>query len=131
MQGRITRIWAIPKPPPEVFYRKKAFLKISQNSQKNTYARVSFLIKLQTHACNFIKKETLAQVFSCEFCKIFKKTFFTENFLKTASAIQKRFSLKMLSNVIVLEISLKGLKKTCEIWYCLYTSKVDFLYISL
>ena len=27
-------------------------------------------------ACNFIKKETLAQTFSCEFCKIFKNTFF-------------------------------------------------------
>ena len=26
-------------------------------------------------ACNFIKKETLAQVFSCEFCEIFKNTF--------------------------------------------------------
>ena len=27
-------------------------------------------------ACNFIKKETLAQVFSCEFYKNFKNTFF-------------------------------------------------------
>ena len=27
-------------------------------------------------ACNFIKKETLAQMFSCEFCEIFKNTFF-------------------------------------------------------
>ena len=27
-------------------------------------------------ACNFIKKEALAQVFSCEFCEIFKNTFF-------------------------------------------------------
>ena len=26
-------------------------------------------------ACNFIKKETLAQVFSCEFCEILKNTF--------------------------------------------------------
>ena len=26
-------------------------------------------------ACNFIKKETLAQVFSCQFCKISKNTF--------------------------------------------------------
>ena len=25
-------------------------------------------------ACNFIKKEPLGQVFSCEFCKIFKNT---------------------------------------------------------
>ena len=39
---------------------KKEFLEILQNSQEN----------------NFIKKETLAQVFSCEFCKIFKNTFF-------------------------------------------------------
>ena len=27
-------------------------------------------------ACNFIEKETLAQVFSCEICEIFKNTFF-------------------------------------------------------
>ena len=26
--------------------------------------------------CNFIKKETLVQVFSCEFCQIFKNAFF-------------------------------------------------------
>ena len=53
---------------------KKVFLKILQNSQKNTCARVSFLIKLQT-SDNFIKKEALAQGFSYEFCEIFKNTF--------------------------------------------------------
>ena len=37
----------------------KVFLEILQNSQENTCARVSFLIKLQVEACNFIKKETL------------------------------------------------------------------------
>ena len=36
----------------------------------------SFLIKLQAEACNFIKKETLAQLFSREFCEIFQNTFF-------------------------------------------------------
>ena len=55
---------------------KKVFLEISQNSKENTCARVSFLIKLRTSACNFIKKETLAKVFSCEFCEISKSTFF-------------------------------------------------------
>ena len=30
-------------------------------------------------ACNFIKKETLAQVFSCEFCEISKNTFLMEH----------------------------------------------------
>ena len=34
---------------------------------------------------NFIKKETLAQVFSCEFCEVFKSTFFTKNLWTTAS----------------------------------------------
>ena len=34
---------------------------------------------------NFIKKETLAQLFSCEFCQIFKNTFFTEHPRTTAS----------------------------------------------
>ena len=30
-------------------------------------------------ACNVIKKESLTRVFSCEFCEIFKNTFFTED----------------------------------------------------
>ena len=55
---------------------KKVFLKISQNLQENTCARVSFSITLLAWVCNFIKKETLAQTFSCEFCKNFKNTFF-------------------------------------------------------
>ena len=59
------------------------FLEISQNSSGNTCARVSFLIK---EACNFIKKETLAQVFSCEFCEIFKKSYFYGTPLVAASA---------------------------------------------
>ena len=54
---------------------KIVFLKNWQNSQENTYARVSFLIKLQPQACHFIKKEILAQVFSCKFCEISKNTF--------------------------------------------------------
>ena len=45
------------------------FLEISQNSQENACARVSFLIKLQA-----IKKETLVQVFSCEFDEFFYRT---------------------------------------------------------
>ena len=36
-------------------------------------------------ACNFIKKETLAQVLSCEFSEISKNTFFTEHLWVSAS----------------------------------------------
>ena len=53
----------------QMYSVKKVFLEISQNSQENTCARASLLIKL-------IKKETLAQVFSREFCEIFKNVFF-------------------------------------------------------
>ena len=54
---------------------KRVLLEISQNSQENTCARVSFLIKMQASTCNFIKKETLAQVFSCEYSEISKNNF--------------------------------------------------------
>ena len=47
-----------------------------QNLQGNTFVGVSFLIKLQAPACNFIKNETPTKVFSYEFCKIFKNTLF-------------------------------------------------------
>ena len=54
-------------------------MRISQNSQEIICVRVSFLIKLQASGLNnFIKKKTLAQLFSCKFCKVFKNTFFTE-----------------------------------------------------
>ena len=71
----VRRIYNIEKHPPEVFYKKKVVLKISQNSQENTCARVSFLIKTKT----------LAQVFPCEFCEILKNAFCTEHLLETAS----------------------------------------------
>ena len=67
--------------------QKKVFYEISQNSQENTCARV-FLNKVAgLKDCNFIKKGTLAQVFSCEFCKISMKTFSTEHIQTTASEL--------------------------------------------
>ena len=66
--------------------RKGVFRKFAKFT-RNTCARVSFLIKLQASAFNFVKKETLAQVFSCKFCKFSKNTFFIENLRVTASGI--------------------------------------------
>ena len=51
-------IQAVPEAGTRGVLRKKMFLEISQNSQENTCARVSFLIKLQ------------AWGFSCQFCEI-------------------------------------------------------------
>ena len=69
-----------PQFSEEIVWRcslKKIFLKISRNSQENTCARVYFLICWYSRRRQAwgLQKETLAQVFSCEFCKMFKKTF--------------------------------------------------------
>ena len=50
---------------------KNVFLKISQNSQKNTRIGVSFLIKLQVLGYNFVKREIPTQVFFCKFYERF------------------------------------------------------------
>ena len=50
----------VQKHPREVFYNKRCSLKFREIHRKTW---------------NFIKKKTLAQVFSCEFCKTFKNTF--------------------------------------------------------
>ena len=55
---------------PEVFC-KKGGLK-NQNSQENTYVGVCL-------TWNFTKKETPTQLFYCEFCEIFKNTFFIKH----------------------------------------------------
>ena len=52
---------------------KKVFLETSQNSHENACARDSVISEAE--ACNFMKKEILTQVFSCEFCEIAKNTF--------------------------------------------------------
>ena len=64
------------KQPPEVFYEKRCSSKICKIHGKATVAESPF-----------IRKETLAQVFSCEFCKISKNTFFTEHLRATASGL--------------------------------------------
>ena len=43
------------------------------DSSKSYFSNQSF------RSCNFIKKETLTGMFSCDFCEISKNTFFTEN----------------------------------------------------
>ena len=69
------------------------FLEILQNAQENNYARVSFLLKLQAH--NFTEKETLARVFSYEFCEISKNTFSYRTPPMDASAGTILFSLRL------------------------------------
>ena len=66
---------------------KKVFLEILQKSQENICTRVSFLIKLQVSdlPCSSVKKDTLTQSLSCEFCEISKNSFFYKRPLVGAS----------------------------------------------
>ena len=86
------------------------FLEISQNLQENTCVRVSFLIKLQAKACNFIKKETVAHVFSCEFCKISSKHLFCRTHLVAASASTIFQILVLVNDVILWILGVVGLR---------------------
>ena len=53
-------------------------------------------------AYNFIKKETLVKVFSCEFCEISKNTFFTEHLRLTIPEV-----IRNLMNQIPYAVSKK------------------------
>ena len=68
----------------QVFY-KKLFLKILQNLQETAVSELLFYKSCMTKGCNFIKIETLAQVFYCEFGEIFNNTFFYRKPLVAAS----------------------------------------------
>ena len=53
--------------PPEVFHKKDVFKNFAKFKGKHLCQRL------------FFRKETAAQVFSCEFSEIFKNTFFIEH----------------------------------------------------
>ena len=63
---------------------KKRVLKILLNSQEENLCQNLFFNKVAGLKSATLLKTTLAQVFSCEFCEIFKNIFFTEHFWTTA-----------------------------------------------
>ena len=66
-------------------YLKKVFLKIFAKFTRKHRWQSLFFDEVAGGSCNFIKKETLSQVVSCEFCKIFKNNFLIERLRTTAS----------------------------------------------
>ena len=67
---------------------------------KSIFLRVFICLEaLIREACNVIKKETLAQVFSSEFCEIFKNFFFTEHLGAALSALNNLRSDKVMCNI--------------------------------
>ena len=65
---------------------QKMLLKILQNSRKNIFGGVSFLIKLQFWGPAIIEK-TLTHMLSCKICKTFKNNYLEEHLCITASKL--------------------------------------------
>ena len=85
---------------------KQVFLKIWQNSQENTCARVSFLIKLQA--------EAQAQVFSCEFCEFFKNICFHKK-PTVAASVQTNFTYQNMNACVCVN---DRRKSSCSHKFC-------------
>ena len=79
-------LYLVQKWPSEVFFAKRCSQKFHKIHRKTPVPESLFKQSCKPEASNFIKKKTLAQVFSCGFCEISKNTFFTEHLWTTASA---------------------------------------------
>ena len=77
---------------PETFCKKDALKNLAKFTGK--------------HLCQslFLKKETLVQLFSCEFCEIFKNAFFYRTPPLAASAISLLFMIVFLETVFIKDI---------------------------
>ena len=115
------------------------FLRISQNSQENTCAIVSFITKLPAY--DFIKKETLAQVLPCEFYEISKNAFSCRAPLAPASilyfweaaivnTVQIKSTLLKFFNTLttLLHLFLRFLENICGINLCYVDFQVQSLH---
>ena len=71
------------KQPLDVFYRKSCSLQF-RNIHRKTPVLES--LELQVWRSATLLKETPTKVFSCEYCNIFKNTYFEENLSTIASA---------------------------------------------
>ena len=75
------------KQTPEVFY-KKGFCKNFAKFTGKRLCQSLFFNKVAGLRPTTLLTETLAQMFSCEICKIFKNSFFTEHLRKLVQQMQ-------------------------------------------
>ena len=97
------------KQLPEVFYEKVVLVNFAKFTGKHLCQNLFFNKVAVLRPAGLLEKETLAQVFSCEFCEINKNNFFTEHFHATdfTTNVTFLYFLKTSENCK----SFKGLKK--------------------
>ena len=99
-----TAIDRILNTPLRVYFSPLFLLGIILNLEFHILAKfmLTGIKKHRAEACNFIKKETPAQVFSCKFCEISNNTFSYRTLLVAASVLWKFFlqNLRNLSKLL-------------------------------
>ena len=74
-----------------MFYKKSVLEHFAKITRKHLFQ--SFFNVAGLRSETLFKRETPAQVFSCEFCEIFKKIAFTEHLLTAASGFPLTYNL--------------------------------------
>ena len=118
---------------------KKVFLANFANFTEKRLCQSLFLVKLHFSACNFIKKETLAQVFSCKFCKICKNTFsFRAPPVAPSPFLQNNFRRLFLKNTTdsyfhftVKKVTWSSFYSNCPLLIWFYENILQILILSL
>ena len=67
-----------------MYYIHEVMLTVNVSECWTIVTKIVLKVQKQPEACTFIKIGTLAQVFSCEFCEISKKTSLAEHGWATA-----------------------------------------------
>ena len=80
---------------PELFCKKGVFRNFAKLTGKHLCQSL-FFNEVVGQACNFIKKETLAQMFSCEFCEISNNTVFYRAPPVAASVVRRNTKHKKM-----------------------------------
>ena len=126
-------------------FRKKGVLRnIAKYTGKHLHQSLFFnkVLRLAS-AFNLIKKETLAQVFSCEFCKIYKNSLHTEHFLwlllnciRFAKCLYNFFIYIYMHKIIHTKILLWEKKHisyywNVEIWFLVISSLFGFCTLAM
>ena len=83
-------------------------------------------------ACNFIKKETPAQMFSCKYCKIFKNSFFIEHLRCLLLHWLKKCFVQRMQNILrrskIHELSQQNYHLRCLIGSWITCSKATLVF---
>ena len=106
----------------EVFCKKDVLRNFTKFTGKHLRQSLFFNKICGPKTCNFITKETLAQLFSCQFCEIFWEHFFFQNtpggrFWWCLSSLNIKTAILNQESVFVIALKcLSGINLTMDEW---------------